>query len=828
MEGEDHHRAGGTTGGYADVEMGSVPGLGPASSSSLTEAKMTFDALAAELDTLLLALKETVANMGNIISASKLTPPPARVHTLHRDREMLRDFEVEFRKTRDHVNNYLARIQLLDSMDEGIAAYKSEQEHVLREARAINATDRMTDALLGSAAASRAELLRETGQFRSINSRLADMSARFPLIGNIMSKIKSRKRRDMYILASVIAFCIIVIAMYWWNKASSPHSVTSHVSHASAVTAASAAELQVASSDLSHLLVLFDSQQAELAKARRQAAELAEKNAALEAQLVDALQFQVDLSRAYKDAVAELDALKQRSPASLPTVTSPAATASPTAASPASLHSLTADLARTTSERDSLAAELARTSDELHALRLWAESYQYGEPAESKQPEPDAPEETDGLGLQRSHSWEVPPPRERFELLVREKSALEEKVDALELELAHSSKRNTELAESLARAETAALALENRDLNRSAELERAAAEVIEVDREYGEHFAQLDATNTALAAEVESLRDDKIRLEAHIAHLTEHMHALTQLNADLEAASRAGPDGEPLDPASFDSAVVQSSNARAALELHSLREELARVSAAEAREKKRVRQLRAKLRQYVARVEGLDRVDHLTAATAAARRSASPSVEASLELALLADEMDMHAHDAATQLQAAADDRDAAERAATAAAARAATSAAVADARESGLTRQLERSRTANAELQSRLHLLLAQIAELEAMNDDLASRLAVAEAREGAALESARDIAGQGAVGAATLLDKYNAAISERDAASAALEASREEVAQLHTRLAAAAELKSALKSTFLVEIQKRTAAFKQLRSQLIAASRRSKSSHT
>lgn len=199
-----------------EEEGGGVGGYGDA--AGLGEAKAEYGELVGSLSVLLASLRETVDGMGATLSASKLTPPAAKVHTLHRDRDILRDFEVEFRKVKSHVDAYFERKELLEEMDEGIAEYKSAQESLLREARAIDATDRMTDALLGSALASRNQLIQDGNTFGNINSRLGDMAARFPVIGNIMGKIKSKKKRDMYILASVVAACIIFSILFWWNR----------------------------------------------------------------------------------------------------------------------------------------------------------------------------------------------------------------------------------------------------------------------------------------------------------------------------------------------------------------------------------------------------------------------------------------------------------------------------------------------------------------------------------------------------------------------------------------------------------------------------------
>ena len=48
-----------------------------------------------------------------------------------------------------------------------------------------------------------------------LQTKLNDISNRFPLINNLVQKINLRKRRDTIIIGSVIGLCLVFLLWYW-------------------------------------------------------------------------------------------------------------------------------------------------------------------------------------------------------------------------------------------------------------------------------------------------------------------------------------------------------------------------------------------------------------------------------------------------------------------------------------------------------------------------------------------------------------------------------------------------------------------------------------
>jgi Golgi SNAP receptor complex protein 1 len=54
----------------------------------------------------------------------------------------------------------------------------------------------------------------QRGLYKGLNRRMLELSQQFPLLNAIISRISIRKRRDSFIMGSVVAVCIILILIY--------------------------------------------------------------------------------------------------------------------------------------------------------------------------------------------------------------------------------------------------------------------------------------------------------------------------------------------------------------------------------------------------------------------------------------------------------------------------------------------------------------------------------------------------------------------------------------------------------------------------------------
>jgi len=148
-------------------------------------------------------------------------------HTLQRHRDILQDYRQEFNKTRSNVASIIERHDLLDSVHKDISDYQRNMqgnqgstsnrrmELLLKENEHARRSERMIDDQINIAVESRETLMNQRVAFKAIQTKLNDISNRFPLINNLVQKINMRKRRDTIIMGSVIGLCLVFLLWYW-------------------------------------------------------------------------------------------------------------------------------------------------------------------------------------------------------------------------------------------------------------------------------------------------------------------------------------------------------------------------------------------------------------------------------------------------------------------------------------------------------------------------------------------------------------------------------------------------------------------------------------
>lgn len=148
-------------------------------------------------------------------------------HTLQRHRDILQDYRQEFNKTRSNVASIIERHDLLDSVHKDISDYQRNMsgsqggpnnrrmELLLKESEHARRSERMVDDQINIAIESRETLMSQRVAFKAIQTKLNDISNRFPLINNLVQKINLRKRRDTIIIGSVIGICFVFLLWYW-------------------------------------------------------------------------------------------------------------------------------------------------------------------------------------------------------------------------------------------------------------------------------------------------------------------------------------------------------------------------------------------------------------------------------------------------------------------------------------------------------------------------------------------------------------------------------------------------------------------------------------
>jgi len=159
--------------------------------------------LETELEDLLEKLEETnehlsiLANTPELLSSSML-------RAIQRHRELFQDHSREMRRTKASVQNAFDQANLLSGVRNDIDAYKSSAaDSLLAERGRIDNSHRMTDDILEQAYETRSEFSRQRTSLTGINARMTHVLNTMPGIGNLVSMIKSRRRRDSVIMGVI-------------------------------------------------------------------------------------------------------------------------------------------------------------------------------------------------------------------------------------------------------------------------------------------------------------------------------------------------------------------------------------------------------------------------------------------------------------------------------------------------------------------------------------------------------------------------------------------------------------------------------------------------
>jgi len=191
-----------------------TPLLNSSSSEHMVET------MAMEIEQLLTKLTGTNDHLSELSDTGKIHGP-AMIHTIQRHREILQDYNREFRKVKTNIHTHMEREDLLGSVRRDIDAYNNaggvnnrRQDLYLKEHEHLRNSDRLVDQAIEIAMVTKENIGNQRKMFKGITTRMNNLANRFPAINSIVQKINLRKRRDSIILAGVISTCIILLLLY--------------------------------------------------------------------------------------------------------------------------------------------------------------------------------------------------------------------------------------------------------------------------------------------------------------------------------------------------------------------------------------------------------------------------------------------------------------------------------------------------------------------------------------------------------------------------------------------------------------------------------------
>lgn len=194
----------------SSYEYGYTKGESGLSTDQMLQAK------SAEIDSLLARLSDLNSSMTSSLSGGT----DSRAHTLARHRDILHDFQQEYRKMSSVVGAARDRAELFGGADGSSASLLGggSTSLLLRERGIIERSSAAIEDVVSHAQGIASGLTQQRQLFDSIDSKVASIGARFPVVNSLLNAIRRRKNRDNLVLAGVVAVCVFLILVYWVRK----------------------------------------------------------------------------------------------------------------------------------------------------------------------------------------------------------------------------------------------------------------------------------------------------------------------------------------------------------------------------------------------------------------------------------------------------------------------------------------------------------------------------------------------------------------------------------------------------------------------------------
>jgi len=174
-----------------------------------------------ELNDLLAKLSQVNEEMSGFAVGAGSGQSAAIHHTLQRHTEILQDYRQEFNKTASNIAAIAEREDLLSSVQSDISDFRSKQngamESLQREMEHTRNSERLIDEQINIALETRESLVNQREILKAVQTKLNDLTNKFPMINNLVNKINFRKRRDTIILGVVIGLCLVFMLWYMFG-----------------------------------------------------------------------------------------------------------------------------------------------------------------------------------------------------------------------------------------------------------------------------------------------------------------------------------------------------------------------------------------------------------------------------------------------------------------------------------------------------------------------------------------------------------------------------------------------------------------------------------
>lgn len=193
-------------------------------SLSLIEKQQLSNSLSNEIDLKLSELYQIIEQMNRMSESSEIprsqqTNAFTYKHHIQRHRDLYHDYMREYQRTKTYLSQSVANMSKITQSDitTDMDHRSSVSDLLLEEKAKLESSHRHTDQVIEMAFAARESL-------HTQRLSLLDSSRKSGWIFNglnrareLISRISLRKRRDKYIMATVVLFCLILMFMYLVN-----------------------------------------------------------------------------------------------------------------------------------------------------------------------------------------------------------------------------------------------------------------------------------------------------------------------------------------------------------------------------------------------------------------------------------------------------------------------------------------------------------------------------------------------------------------------------------------------------------------------------------
>ncbi|KAK6918555.1 hypothetical protein RJ641_016977 [Dillenia turbinata] len=212
--------------GDIDVKLSSYAKLGARfthgyadSGSPNVGSSRSWKSMEMEIQSLLEKLQDTNDAMSRCAGSAAATASVTQKLARHRD--ILHEFNQEFKRIKSNINSMREHAELLNSVRDEISEYKasgSPRMQLLRERAAIHGNISHLDDVISQAQTTRSVLGSQRALFGDVQGKVKLLSDKFPVIRGLLGSIRRRRSRDTLILSAVIAACTLFLIIYWLSK----------------------------------------------------------------------------------------------------------------------------------------------------------------------------------------------------------------------------------------------------------------------------------------------------------------------------------------------------------------------------------------------------------------------------------------------------------------------------------------------------------------------------------------------------------------------------------------------------------------------------------